>query len=116
MSDDTTRGPFEANLNMMGAQQQLAARSLINMIEMITATSQRYAQETTAFTREAFDLMKEAANTHDPAALADLQQRWTRTCVKYGQDRTRAAMTFVEQCGKQALKSASESDSPPPKD
>ncbi len=114
MSDDARRGPFEANLNMMGAHQQLAARSLLNMIEMITATSQRYAAETTAFTREAFDLMKEAANTHDPAVLADLQQRWTRTCVKYGQDRTRAAMTFVEQCGKQALNTAAET--PPPKD
>ncbi len=99
-------GPFESGLRMMGAQQQLAARSLINLIEMISTTSRRYAEGTSAFTREAYDLMKEAAETRDPAALAELQQKWARTCLKYGQDQTRASMTFVEQCGKQALNSA----------
>ncbi len=99
-------GPFETGLRMMGAQQQLAARSLINLIEMISTTSRRYAEGTSSFTREAYDLMKEATETRDPAALAELQQKWARTCLKYGQDQTRASMTFVEQCGKQALNSA----------
>lgn len=99
-------GPFESGLKMMGAQQQLAARSLINLIEMISTTSRQYAEETSAFTRDAFGLMQEAAGTRDPASLAELQQKWARTCLKYGHEQTRATMNFVEQCGKQALTSA----------
>lgn len=96
-------GPFESGLRMMGAQQQLAARSLINLIEMISTTSRRYAEGTSNFTRDAYDLMQEASETRDPAKLAELQKRWAQTCLKYGQDQTRASMNFVEQCGKQAL-------------
>ncbi len=117
MSEDPApNGPFETGIRMMGAQQQLATRSLINLMEMITSNSQRYAQASAAFTREAFDLMKEAAETRDPATLAELQQKWARTCVKYGQDQTRATMTFVEQCGKQALNSAADATGKSPKD
>jgi hypothetical protein len=100
-------GPFGNPLRMMGAQQQLAARSLVNLIEMISTTSHRYAQETTAFTRDALELMREASTTRDPGSLAELQQRWAQTCLKYSQDQTRATMAFVEQCGKQALSTAS---------
>ena len=50
--------------------------------------------------------MRDAAQTRDPAALADLQQKWAQTCMKYGQNQSRAAMTFVEQCGLQALNTA----------
>jgi len=99
--------PFEQGLKMMGAQQQLAARSLVNLIEMISASSHRYAQETTDFTRDALSLMQEAAKTRDPAALRELQGQWAKTCVKYGQNQTRATMNFVEQCGLQALSAAS---------
>lgn len=100
-------GPFGNPLRMMGAQQQLAARSLVNLIEMISTTSHRYAEETTAFTRDALELMREASVTRDPGALAELQQKWAQTCLKYSQDQTRATMTFVENCGKQALSTAS---------
>ncbi len=117
MSEDSSpASPFETGLRMMGAQQQLAARSLLNMIEMITSTSQSYARETSSFTRETFDLMKEAANTRDPAALAELQKRWAHTCVKYGQDQTRLAMNFVEQYGKRAIDCAAETPDSTPKD
>ncbi len=107
------KGPFSEDnpfnpLRMMGAQQQLAARSLVNLIEMISTTSHRYAQETTAFTRDAMELMRQASATRDPGALAELQQKWAQTCVKYTQDQTRATMAFVEQCGKQALSTASD--------
>lgn len=105
-SGSTGAGPFESGLRMMGAQQQLAARSLINLIEMISTTSRRYAEDTQAFTRDAYELMREASETRDPASLSELQQKWARTCLKYGQDQTKATMTFVEQCGKQALNSA----------
>ena len=109
-------GPFETGLRMMGAQQQLAARSLINLIEMISTTSRRYAEDTQAFTRDAYELMKEASETRDPAALSELQQKWTKTCLKYGQDQTKATMTFVQQCGKQALNSAAPVQDDPSKD
>jgi len=95
--------PFEKGFRLMGAQQQLAARSLINLIEMISTSSHRYARETTSFTREALELVNEAARTRDAKALHALQQKWTETCLKYGQDQTRATMSFVEQCGLQAL-------------
>ncbi len=101
MSD--TPSPFETGLRMMEAQQQLAARSLINLIEMISTTSHRYAQDTSDFTRDAIELMNEAARPHDPAGFADVQRRWSETCLKYGQTQTRAAVAFVEQCGLQAL-------------
>ncbi|ESQ77754.1 phasin [Asticcacaulis sp. AC402] len=101
-----TSSPFENGLRLMEAQQQLAARSLIHLIEMISTTSHRYASETNAFTEEALDLMRDAAQTRDPAALAELQQKWAQTCLKYGQNQSRAAMTFVEQCGQQALNTA----------
>jgi hypothetical protein len=100
-------GPFAHPLRMMGAQQQLAARSLVNLIEMISTTSHRYAEETTAFTRDALELMREASLTRDPGGLAEVQQKWAQTCLKYSQDQTRATMAFVEQCGKQALSTAS---------
>lgn len=87
----------------MGAQQQLAARSLINMIEMISTSTHRYAEQSQAFTREALDLINKASKTTDPAQLAQLQEQWTRTCLKYGQDQTRASIQFVEHCGLQAL-------------
>ncbi len=107
MSDSPS--PFESGLRMMEAQQQLAARSLINLIEMISTTSHRYAQDTSDFTRDALDLMNDAARQHDPASLADVQKRWSETCLKYGQTQTRAAMAFVEQCGLQALNVAARS-------
>jgi len=102
----TPLSPFENGLRLMKAQQQLAARSLINLIEMISTTSHRYASDTTAFTQEALALMNEASQKRDPSALADLQKRWTAVCLKYGQDQTRAGMSFVEQCGLQALNAA----------
>lgn len=92
----------------METQQQLAARSLLNLIEMVSTTSHRYAADTSAFTQEAMDLMREAAQTRDPAALAALQQRWAQTCLKYGQNQGQAAMSFVEQCGQQALTMAAQ--------
>ena len=98
--------PFENGLRLMEAQQQLAARSLIHLIEMISTTSHRYAAETTSFTQEALDLMRAAAQTRDPAALAELQQKWAQTCLKYSQNQSRAATAFVEQCGQQALNTA----------
>lgn len=109
--------PFEQGLKMMGTQQQLAARSLVNLIGMISASSHRYAQETTAFTRDALSLMQQAAQTRDPAELRELQSQWAKTCVKYGQNQTRATMSFVEQCGLQALNaSAPQGDDLPPKE
>jgi hypothetical protein len=113
-----SEGPFSENspfanpLRMMGAQQQLAARSLVNLIEMISTTSHRYAEETTAFTKDALELMREASVTRDPGALAELQQKWAQTCLKYSQDQTRATMAFVENCGKQALSTASNGAEP----
>lgn len=104
-------GPFNP-LRMMGAQQQLATRSLVNLIEMISTTSHRYAEETAAFTHDALELMREASVTRDPGALAEIQQKWAQTCLKYSQDQTRATMTFVEQCGKQALSTASNGAGP----
>ncbi|MGZ3298384.1 MAG: phasin [Asticcacaulis sp.] len=98
--------PFEQGLRLMGAQQQLAARSLINLIEMISTHSQRYAEQTEAFARDAVELMGQAAQVHTPQDLGELQKKWTDTCVKYGQSQTRATMNFVEQCGAQALNAA----------
>ncbi|MFT4091792.1 MAG: phasin [Asticcacaulis sp.] len=97
------QSPFETGLKLMGAQQQLAARSLINLIEMISASSHRYTQETTDFTRDAVSLMQKASTTRDAGEIAELQNQWTRTCMKYGENQTRATMQFVEQCGQQAL-------------
>lgn len=105
--------PFESGLRLMEAQQQLAARSLINLIAMISTTSTRMASETGDFTREALDLMNEAATRHDPAGLAEVQQKWSALCLKYGQTQTRAAMSFVEHCGQQALNVAARSGLPP---
>ncbi len=98
--------PFEQGLRLMGAQQELAARSLLNLIEMISTSSRRYAEETQAFARDAVDLMNQAAQVHTPQDLGALHQKWTDTCVKYGQSQTRATMAFVEQCGAQALNAA----------
>ena len=75
---------------------------------MISTSSHRYAEGTGNFTREALELMKEASTGQDPARLAELQHRWSAMCLKYGQDQTRAAMTFVEQCGVQALNMSSQ--------
>lgn len=110
--------PFEKGLKLMGAQQQLATRSLVNLIEMISASSHRYAQETTDFTRDALSLMQEASRTRDPSELRELQSQWTKTCVKYSQNQTRATMNFVEQCGLQALNTAAKPSpaAPPPED
>ncbi|ESQ81289.1 phasin [Asticcacaulis sp. YBE204] len=108
--------PFEKGLKMMGAQQQLATRSLVNLIEMISTSSHRYAQETTDFTRDALSLMQEASRTRDPAELRELQSQWAKTCVKYSQNQTRATMTFVEQCGLQALNTAATTAKPPQSD
>ncbi len=98
--------PFEQGLRLMGAQQQLAARSLLNLIEMISTSSRRYAEDTQAFARDAVDLMGQASHVHSPQDLGDLHKKWTDTCLKYGQSQTRATMAFVEQCGAQALSAA----------
>ncbi|MGA9657875.1 MAG: phasin [Asticcacaulis sp.] len=95
--------PFESGLRLMADQQQRATRNLINLIEMVSTTSHRYASDTHAFTQEALALMNEAAKQHDPAQAAEFQKKWAELCVKYGQDQTKATMNFVEQCGKQAL-------------
>ncbi|WAC46885.1 phasin [Asticcacaulis sp. SL142] len=102
----TNHGPFEQGLKLMGAQQQLATRSLLNLVEMITASSHRYASQTTAFAEDAVRLMKEASAVRDPQGLTDLQKEWTQTCVKYSENQARTTMQFVEQCGKQALNTA----------
>ena len=99
----STPSPFESGLKLMEAQQQLAARSLINLIEMVSTTSHRMASDTNAFTQDALKLMNEAAANHDPSSLSDLQKKWTETCLKYSQNQTRASMAFVQQCGLQAL-------------
>ncbi|MDV6332226.1 phasin [Asticcacaulis sp. 201] len=114
----STPSAFEHGLRLMADQQQRAARSLINLIEMISTTSRRYAEDTTAFTQEALNLMNEAAQItkdgkRDPAAVADLQKKWADTCLKYGQDQTKATMHFVEQCGKQALTVAAHASETP---
>lgn len=101
-----TISPFENGLKLMEAQQQLAARSLINLIEMISTTSHRYAADTQAFTQDTIDLMNAAARPQDAASIAELQQKWAQTCLKYSQNQSRAAMAFVEQCGQQALSMA----------
>ena len=111
----STPSPFENGLRLMADQQQRAARSLINLIEMISTTSHRYAEDTAAFTQEAITLMNEAAAKRDPASMAELQKKWAATCLKYGQDQTKATMTFVEQCGKQALNVASHAQDSSPK-
>jgi uncharacterized membrane protein len=98
--------PFEQGLRLMGAHQQLAARSLINLIEMVSTSSRRYAEDTQAFTRDAVALMGQAAQAHTPHDLGELHKKWTDTCLKYGQSQTRATMAFVEQCGAQALNAA----------
>ncbi len=98
-----TPTPFEQGLRLMEAQQQRATRSLINLIEMISTTSRRYAEDTSAFTRDAMALMNEAAAGRDTKSVSDLQKKWAETCVKYSQNQTRATMAFVEQCGLQAL-------------
>jgi hypothetical protein len=98
--------PFEQGLRLMEAQQQLAARSLLNLIEMISTSSRRYADDTQAFSHDAVELMTEAARVRTPQGLGDLQKKWTDTCLKYGQSQTRATMAFVEQCGAQALNTA----------
>ncbi|ESQ84819.1 hypothetical protein AEAC466_07110 [Asticcacaulis sp. AC466] len=113
----STPSAFENGLRLMADQQQRAARSLINLIEMISTTSRRYAEDTTAFTQEALNLMNEAAHltkdgNRDAAAVADLQKKWAETCLKYGQDQTKATMHFVEQCGRQALTVAAHADTP----
>jgi len=105
----TTPSPFEHGLRLMEAQQERATRSLINLIEMISTTSHRYAQDTTAFTRDAMALINEASTQRDAQALSDLQKKWAETCVKYSQNQTRATMAFVEQCGLQALNVATKS-------
>ncbi len=106
--------PFENGLKLMEAQQQLAARSLINLIEMISTTSHRYAAEQAAFTQETIELMNAAARPQDAASLAELQKRWAETCLKYSQNQSRAAMAFVEQCGLQALSMAARKVGEPP--
>lgn len=98
---------FETAFKIMGATQQLATRSLINLIEMVSTNSHRLASENTAFTEEALGLMQEASQTRDPEALRKLQKRWAETCLKYGQNQTRTTMNFVEHCGLQALSVAS---------
>ncbi|MBW8879949.1 MAG: phasin [Asticcacaulis sp.] len=100
--------PFENGLKLMEAQQQLAARSLINLIEMISTTSHRYAAETSALTQEAMDLLNAAARPQDAASLAELQKKWAEACLKYSQNQSRAAMAFLEQCGLQAMTMAAQ--------
>lgn len=95
--------PFEDGLRLMGAQQQLVTRSLVNMIEMISASSHRYAHETGNFTREAMSLVQKAATARDPQSLTEIQNEWAKTCLKYGENQAHATMQFVEQCGLQAL-------------
>jgi hypothetical protein len=99
----TPSSPFDKGLKMMSAQQELAARNLVNLIEMISTSSHRYAKDTTALTQEAMDLMKAASQTKDVTGLAGLQKQWADAVVKYGQDQTRASVSFLEQCGQQAL-------------
>ncbi|MDI7776114.1 phasin [Asticcacaulis sp. EMRT-3] len=98
-----TQSSFEAGLKLMEAQSQLAARSLINLIEMISTSTHRYSEDTDHFTQEAMRLMNAAASAPDAAALAEVQKRWAETCLTYGKDRTQATLNFVEQCGQQAL-------------
>ena len=102
--------PFEAGLRLMEAQQQLAARSLLNLIEMISTTSTRMASDTSAFSQEALRLMNAASGARDPASLAALQKEWAETCLKYGQNQTQASMAFMQQCGLQAISAAARSN------
>lgn len=95
--------PYETGLKLMGAQQQLAARSLVNLIEMISTSSHRYAQQTAELTRDALSLMQQAATAPDAQSLSQLQTQWTAACLRYGETQARATMQFVEQCGLQAL-------------
>jgi len=101
-----SNSPFENGLRLMEAQQQLAARSLLNLIEMISTTSTRMASDTTAFSQEALRLMNAASAARDPAALAEVQKEWAEICLKYGQNQTQASMVFLQQCGLQAINAA----------
>lgn len=102
--------PFENGLRLMEAQQQLAARSLLNLIEMISTTSTRMASDTSAFSQEAMRLMTAAAAAPDPAALAEVQKQWADTCLKYGQNQTQAGVAFLQQCGLQAINAAAKTN------
>lgn len=103
----TPENPFEKGLQMMTAQQQLAARSLVNLIEMISTSSHRYAEDTKALTQEALSLMNAAKDTKDMASLSSLHKQWADAVVKYSQDQTRTGIHFLEQCGQQAIDLAS---------
>ena len=94
---------FDHAFKVMGATQQLMARSLINLIEMISTSSHRYARDNSAFTDEALLLMQKAAAAREPDSLRELQNAWAQTCMKFSQSQTRATMGFVEQFGQQVL-------------
>ena len=101
---------FAQSLSLMGSTQQLAARSLINLIEMISSNSHQYVQENQAFAKEAFELVQKAATVSSPDDIGAIQKSWTDTCMKYGQNQTQTTMNFIQQCGAQALSVAAESE------
>jgi hypothetical protein len=99
--------PFDKGLKLMTAHQELAARNLVNLIEMISTSSHRYAEGTKALSEEAMRLMSEAAQTKDVTTLSGLQKQWGEAVIKYSKDQTHAGVSFLEQCGQQALDMAS---------
>ena len=91
-------------------RSSVTARSLINMIEMISTSSHRYADTTSSFTREAGP--GQEAATMRPGLARGIATTMGPD-LKYGQDQTRATMSFVEQCGFQALNTTAKAEHVP---
>jgi len=95
-------------LAYMSSTQQLAARTLINMIDIISTRSHALSASHKAFSDVAIDLMQQASLNRDPAKLQTLQSEWAKACLTYGQSQSESYLHFVEHCGTQALKVCSD--------
>lgn len=99
--------PFSNSLKLMTSQHELVTRNLVNLIEMISTSSHRYAENTRTLSEEAVKLMQAASATKDIQSLGELQRQWTEAVMSYSKDQTNTGMSFLENCGKQAISLAS---------
>jgi len=107
MSSSLPQNLFLNALKAMTAPQELAARNLLTLIDIISTQTTMTQDGNRQLSEKAMSLLSEAAKTRDYDGLTQLQTQWTEAVLSYSQDQTKMGVQFLEHCGQQALGMAS---------
>jgi hypothetical protein len=107
MSASLPHNLFLNALKAMSAPQELAARNLLTLIDIISTQTTKSQDGNQQLSEKAMSLLSEASKTRTLEGLSQLQNQWAEAVLHYSQDQTKMGMQFLEHCGQQALGMAS---------